>query len=287
MNLDSLDPDRLESALLKSGALSITLSDAADNPVLEPAPGETPLWKQTCVTALYDASADFSAVRREIMATFAIDTMPPHHIEDLPERIWEREWLSRFGPMQFGERLWVVPGDEFEPPGDAITLRLDPGLAFGTGTHPTTRLCLEWLDALELAGKSVFDFGCGSGILGLAALKLGAASVDAVDIDAQAITATRQNAKRNAIATGLSAGTLLPAAGRRFDVIVANILAGTIAANAAMLADAMHPGARIALSGILASQANAVRDAFGDRLAFGHPVMREEWVMLPATSREV
>ncbi len=282
MNLESLDPDRLESALLQSGAQSVTLTDAGDDPVLEPAPGETPLWTQTCVTALYAADTDFAAVRHEVMTAFAIDAMPPHRIEELADREWAREWLSRFGPMQFGARLWVLPGDDFAAPADATTVRLDPGLAFGTGTHPTTALCLEWLDSMDLTGRTVFDFGCGSGILGIAALKLGAASVTAVDIDVQAITATEKNAERNGVLADLAVGSSLPQAGQRFDVVVANILAGTIAANADMLTELLPPGAHIALSGILASQVDDVELAFGNRLAFDPAVIRDEWAMLTA-----
>lgn len=283
MNLESLEPDRLEEALMQSGARSVTLTDAGDDPVLEPAPGETPLWKETCVTALFDAEADFGAVRGAVMRAFGIDSLPPHHIEELPDRVWEREWLSRFGPMQFGNRLWVVPGDEFEPPGAPVTVRLDPGLAFGTGTHPTTAMCLAWLDGLDLDGRTVFDFGCGSGILGIAALKLGAASVVAVDIDPQAITATRQNAARNGVAEKLAAGTAVPPTGQCFDVLVANILAGTIVEHADMLVTALRPGGHIALSGILAAQISDVQQAFGDRLAFGQALIQDEWAMLPAS----
>lgn len=282
MNLESLEADRVEEALLQTGAQSVTLTDAGDDPVLEPAPGQTPLWKETCVTALFDAEADFGAVRGAIMRAVGIETLPPNRIEALPDRVWEREWLSRFGPMQFGARLWVVPGEEFHPPGDAITVRLDPGLAFGTGTHPTTSMCLAWLDGLDLCERTVFDFGCGSGILGIAALKLGADSVVAVDIDPQAITATRQNAERNAVAENLAAGTALPPPGQRFDVVVANILAGTITENSGMLVDTLKPDGHIALSGILTTQVDDIQRAFGKRLTFGQAMVVDEWAMLPA-----
>jgi ribosomal protein L11 methyltransferase len=185
--------------------------------------------------------------------------------------------------MQFGERLWIVPGEQPEPAEDAITVRLDPGLAFGTGTHATTALCLEWLDGLELGAKRVFDFGCGSGILGIAALKLGAASVDAVDIDLQAITATRQNAERNGVADRMAVSSTLPADDACFDVIVANILAGTLIEQANLIVAALADGGRVALSGILNAQADAVLAAFGDRVTFAPAVTMDGWVMLSGT----
>jgi ribosomal protein L11 methyltransferase len=283
MNLETLDPDSVERALVEYGALSVTLSDAGDEPLLEPAPGETPLWRDTRITALFDAGTDLDALPDHLSSSLNSDRLPAYRTETLADRPWEREWLRDFGPMRFGERLWIVPGDEPEPAGDAITVRLDPGLAFGTGTHATTALCLEWLDGLELGGKRVFDFGCGSGVLGIAALKLGAASVDAIDIDLQAITATRQNAERNGVADRMSAGSTFPADDIGYDVVVANILAGTLIEQANQIVAAIAGGGRVALAGILNAQADAVMAAFEDHVAFGPAVTREGWVMLSGT----
>lgn len=280
MNLGQIDPDRLEALLLDSGAQSITLTDAGDAPILEPAPGETPLWPATTLTALFAGDADVDDVTERIRRSFDIEELPPHRIETLADRAWEREWLKRFGPMQFGRRLWVVPGEHAAPEPNAVVVRLDPGLAFGTGTHETTALCLEWLDAADVANKEVLDFGCGSGILGVAALKLGAKSVDATDIDLQAVTATRQNAARNAVQEKLAAATELPAAGRRYDIVLANILAGTLIDYAAAITDWVRPGGRVVLSGVLAEQSEEVSSAFADHVIFDPPVSRQNWVRL-------
>lgn len=283
MNLESLDPERVEAALLENGALSVTLTDAGDNPVLEPAPGETPLWADTKITALFDATADVDALPDQLCVALQVGKLPANHIESLADRAWEREWLADFGPMQFGQRLWVIPGDEPAPVDDAIVVKLDPGLAFGTGTHATTALCLGWLDGIDLAGKTVFDLGCGSGILGIAALKLGASRVEAVDIDLQAVLATRQNAQRNGVEDRLQVGTEVAPVTAGFDVVVANILAGTLIDNADMICALSKPGGKIALSGILTGQADEVLEAFPGRVEFDPPVVLNEWVLLTGT----
>lgn len=283
MDLESLDPDRVEAAFLDAGALSVTFTDAGDDPVLEPGPGETPLWSDTRVTALFDETTDLSALDDDLCRTLGIEKLPAHRLECLADRNWEREWLSDFRPMRFGRRLWIVPGEIPDLPDDAIVVRLDPGLAFGTGTHPTTALCLGWLDRAAPVGASVLDFGCGSGILGIAALKLGAVSVVAVDIDLQAVTATRQNAERNLIESGLDVGTCLDPEPSRYDIVVANILAGTLVESRALLCDVTRPGGRIALSGILADQAEEVMAAYRAYVRFERPLELEGWVLLSGT----
>jgi len=283
MNLESSEPDRVEAVLLRNGAHSVTLSDAGDEPVLEPAPGETPLWNDTKITALFDADADFSALRRELRQALELEQLPPNHIETLADRVWEREWLKDFGPMQFGERLWIVPGDEEAPSGAAVVVRLDPGLAFGTGTHPTTALCLEWLDCLDINGKTVLDFGCGSGVLSIAACKLGAILVEGIDIDLQAVTASRQNAERNNVESRFSAGTTISDEAKQFDVVIANILAGTLIEYAAFIGDKVKAGGKLALSGVLSEQVDAVRDAYDKWFEFEPPAMQDNWVRLTGT----
>jgi len=286
MNLESIDPDRLEAVLLESGAQSITLTDAGDAPVLEPGPGETPLWPDTRVTALFSPDTDFEQLAIDIRQSLDLERAPSYRVETLADRAWEREWMDRFGPMRFGRRLWVIPGDGPAPDPEAVVVRLDPGLAFGTGTHETTALCLEWLDGANLHGQRVFDFGCGSGILGIAALKLGADSVDAMDIDLQAVTATRQNALRNGASEALKAGTELPPRSRQYDVVLANILAGTLIDNADSITGWTRDGGQLVLAGLLASQCDDVIRAFADGVDFDPPAARGDWVRLSGTRKE-
>lgn len=285
MNLESIDPDRVEAVLLKNGAHAVTLSDAGDDPVLEPAPGATPLWSDTKVTALFDADADFARLKSDLMQTFELKELPDNHVEILVDRAWEREWLKDFGPMRFGKRLWIVPGNEHNPPDDAIVVRLDPGLAFGTGTHPTTALCLEWLDGIDVSGKTVLDFGCGSGILGVAACKLGAARVQGIDIDLQAVTASRQNAERNHVEDCFRASTTMSSAANSFDIVIANILAGTLIEHVSFIVNAVRPGGRLALSGVLYEQVAQVQDNYQEWFDFNAPVIKDNWACLTGTKR--
>lgn len=281
--------ERAEEALVSAGALSVTLQDAADDPVLEPAPGETPLWPSLRVTGLFDGGADPLAV----LATLHSQVPGAEwRVASLAERAWEREWLRDFRPLRFGHRLAVVPTG-MNAPADTVALRLDPGLAFGTGTHPTTALCLEWLEALStnqdnarppLEGALVLDYGCGSGILAIAALLLGAREAIAVDIDPQALLATRSNAAINAVAGRISscAPDALPAVleGRKADILVANILAGPLEALLGQFAATLAPGGRLALSGILAGQETALAIAAKRWFRLEQPAMREDWVRL-------
>lgn len=280
MNLESLAADRVEAVLMSNGAHAVTLSDAGDDPVLEPAPGQTPLWNSTRVTALFDADTNFDALAHDLQDTFGLAQLPPNHIEVLADRAWEREWLKDFGPMKFGRRLWIVPGEAEQPEGDVTVVRLDPGLAFGTGTHPTTALCLEWLDAIDVRGKTVFDFGCGSGVLSVAACKLGAASVEGVDIDMQAVTASRQNAERNHVGDRFTASQTFAHRDKTFDIVIANILAGTLVEHAEFLTAIVRQGGSIALSGILADQVPEVQTAFRDAFELEHPSLIENWALL-------
>lgn len=285
MNLETIEADRVEEVLLGYGAHSVTLTDAGNAPVLEPAPGETPLWVDTRITALFDADVDFDHLKVHLLEKLQLTALPPNHVETLQDRAWEREWLKDFGPMKFGQRLWIVPGDEPAPDADGIIVRLDPGLAFGTGTHATTALCLEWLDEIESRGRTVLDFGCGSGILGIAACKLGAASVEGVDIDLQAVTASRQNAARNQVADRFRAGTSLEDETVQFDLVVANILAGTLIENSDQICEWVKPGGQLALSGILREQVDAVLSAYQDRIDFAPPAVQEDWACLTGTRR--
>lgn len=288
MHLGSLPPDEVEAVFARHGAQAITLSDAADNPVLEPAPGETPLWDEVQITGLFPQNADFQALERDLLESLDLRELPGRRLETLEDRAWEREWLKDFRPMRFGRRLWVAPGDQpidadEDIADDAIIIRLDPGLAFGTGTHPTTRLCLEWLEALPLAGRRVLDFGCGSGILSIAAACLGAGSVVALDIDPQALTATRDNAARNDVAHRIETCGHGESQACHFDVVVANILSETLKRNASTICSRLKPRGVLALAGILDDQAADVGGAYREWIDFDAPASAGGWVRLTGT----
>jgi ribosomal protein L11 methyltransferase len=282
IDIGDRDPAAVEEACFASGALSVTLTDAADEPVLEPAPGTTPLWKAIRLTALFADGADGPA---RVATLEAATGLGPGAIrcESLADRAWEREWLKDFHPLRFGRRLWVCPGGQPAPDPAAVILELDPGLAFGTGTHQTTAMCLEWLDGADLAGRTVLDFGCGSGILALAALKLGAASAIATDIDPQALLATRENAARNHLESRIRIclPDSLPEA--HGDVVLANILAGPLVELAPQLAAATSPEGRILLAGMLESQAESVADAYRPWFHMTQFASREGWTVLTGT----
>ncbi len=276
MTLDGLDPEVVEELLLREGACSVTLADAGDDPVLEPGPGETPLWTDTSITGLFTEDADLASLVSTLQRDLGLDMLPEHRIEELEDRAWEREWLKDFGPMKFGERLWIRPtGSEIEAE-NAVIIDLDPGLAFGTGTHPTTALCLEWLDGLDLRGKRLLDYGCGSGILAIAGLKLGARSAVGMDIDPQAVIATRENAENNAVAPNLAVFGAADDIDGRFDVVVANILAGPLVELAESITLTLGDMGMLALSGVLCEQADEVMAAYAPWIEFDDPVFREQ-----------
>ncbi len=276
MNLDALDPTIVENAFLKLGATSVTLTDAGDDPVLEPGPGETPLWSSTQITGLFPGDADLAAFAVALRTELGVDDLPDHRVETLQDRAWEREWLKDFGPMRFGKRLWICPtGQEVENE-DAVIVHLDPGLAFGTGTHPTTALCLEWLDGLDLQDRNMLDYGCGSGVLAIAALKLGCASATGMDIDPQAVTATQQNAADNAVAVNLAVFGSADAISGQFDVVIANILAGPLVQFADSITSHLAKDGMLALSGVLCEQADEVLRTYEPWIDFEEPVFREQ-----------
>jgi ribosomal protein L11 methyltransferase len=283
LDIGARNPEPVEDALFELGAVSVTLEDAADDPVLEPAPGETPLWPTVVVKAVFAAEADADVLAACLAQ--ALPDAPAPRFETLPDKPWEREWLKDFKPMRFGRRLWVCPGGLPAGAPDAIRIELDPGLAFGTGTHPTTSLCLEWLDAQDIAGRAVVDYGCGSGILAIAAAKLGAASVLAMDIDPQALIATRDNAARNRVADRIAAtGDPRLVAGSA-DVLLANILAGPLVELAPRFAQALRPGGHLALSGLLLEQADTVTSAYRPWFDIGTAATRDGWALLAGRRR--
>ena len=281
----SLTTDRQQAPAVEAlfeglGALSVTCGDAGDQPLLEPAPGEMRLWSQTRVTALFEAGEDLDLLRAALANALPENTLENLRQETLEDQVWERTWLDDFHPMRFGDRLWVCPAGQRPPQEDAVVLDLDPGLAFGTGTHPTTSLCLQWLDRAELNGKRVLDFGCGSGILAIAAALLGAESVTAVDHDPQALEATRDNAAKNGVLERID---ILPpdqAPNTDFDIVLANILAGTLVELAPQLQPRVIPGGQLLLSGILLEQAQEVAAVYRERFVLDPPLLQDEWVLL-------
>ena len=280
VEIGSSEPQAFEDLLLEAGALSITLQDAADTPVLEPAPGTTPLWPQVRISALFEAAVDLRQVRSRLSGAFP-DRDLNLRTEVLEDRVWEREWLKYFKPLCFGQRLWVCPDGQRPPPSatSQVYLDLDPGLAFGTGTHPTTALCLEWLDGADLRAKHVIDYGCGSGILAIAALKLGAASAIAIDIDPQALLATRDNAQRNGVAEQLIVAAAPPPSAV-CDVLLANILAEPLEMLAPQLSAMVLPSGQLVLSGLLSSQAATVAMRYRPWFDIGPVTLRDDWARL-------
>jgi ribosomal protein L11 methyltransferase len=289
MNLETLNPASVEEVLIRHGAQSVTFSDAGDVPVLEPGPGETPLWNNTRITGLFDPGVDMAAVLADLRSSLALDQLPDHRLETLADRDWEREWLRDFGPMQFGRRLWVCPADSEPDRSNAVIVRLDPGLAFGTGTHATTAMCLEWLDAIDLQGRTVLDYGCGSGVLAIAALKLGCKQAHAMDIDVQAVTATRENAAQNGVQDRLTVSAPEREIDGQFDVVLANILAGPLVELAGSISDRVRSGGQLALSGILSEQAPEVLEAYAPWVDFDEPEFRQQdgqtWTRLTGRKR--
>ncbi|MBU9834868.1 50S ribosomal protein L11 methyltransferase [Rahnella sp. L72c] len=278
INTTGNDAETLSDALIESGAVSVTFQDTHDNPVFEPLPGETLLWGDTDAIGLYDAETDMDEVIDILENAPLLGKGFAHKIEQLEDKDWEREWMDNFHPMRFGERLWICPSWRDVPDPNAVNVMLDPGLAFGTGTHPTTAMCLQWLDSLDLNGKTVIDFGCGSGILAIAALKLGAKHVVGIDIDPQAIQASRDNAERNGVSEGLS--LYLPQdqpEDLSADVVVANILAGPLRELAPLISVLPVAGGHLGLSGVLASQAQSVADAYKDKFDLDPVAEKEEW----------
>jgi len=272
-----------EDLMLELGAVSVTFMDAEDQPIFEPDLGTTPLWSQTHLLALFEGDTDATALEQRVQL---LANGLTYEVERLEDQEWERSWMDNFQPMRFGQRLWIVPSWHEAPEPDAVNLLLDPGLAFGTGTHPTTSLCLQWLDGEPVEGRQVLDFGCGSGILAIAALLLGAERAVGTDIDVQALEASRENADRNGIAAArfpLYLPADLPT--EPADVVVANILAGPLVGLAEQITRLTRIGGRLALSGILAEQAEDVRAAYAGCFDLEPTATLDGWVRISGTRR--
>ena len=281
-DLGERDADEVEQSCFATGALAVTFADARDDAVLEPAPGEIRLWPETRVQALYEAGADAATLLAVLGAHLGI-TPAQIDARSIADRAWEREWLVDFHCMRFGEHLWVCPRHESCPDPSATVVQLDPGLAFGTGTHASTALCLEWLDAQPLAGQVVIDYGCGSGILAIAAAKLGAQAVHTFDIDPQALHATRENAADNAVADRVrvcESAALLPSGS---DILLANILAQAHCALASHYARHLRSGGSLLLAGLLEGQAQEVTAACAPWFDMRIISRRNGWIALSGT----
>lgn len=272
--------EAIEDALLGSGASAVTLQDNADQPLFEPDPGTTPLWRNLLISGMYDAATNIEAIVEQLRSQPEL-VFGQHRVEILEDKDWVRSWMDSYQPMPMGQRLWICPSWLQPPDPGAVNLVLDPGMAFGTGTHPTTSMCLQWLDATAVAGKTVIDYGCGSGILAIAALLLGADSGIATDIDPQAIAATRSNAERNQVDDHklqlCYPRDMVDAAPA--DILLANILAGPLSSMAPQISALVKAGGQIVLSGILQQQAFEVISAYPE-FSFDTPRELDGWVLL-------
>jgi ribosomal protein L11 methyltransferase len=268
------------------GACSVTFRDAEDTPILEPSIGETPLWDQVQLTSLFTEEYDIHTLSSKIKRMAPLKTSTPE-TRIFADEDWERTWMNDFHPIQFGPRLWVCPSWEEIPEPDAVNILLDPGLAFGTGTHETTALCLTWLDENIKGKESVIDYGCGSGILAIAAKKLGADTVYGIDIDPQAIIATRDNAEKNHIdpkTIQIYMADDQPAL-LQSDIVVANILAGILIDLSEHITAIVKPHGKIVLSGILKEQAETVLLHYSQAFKMSSPIYKNEWTLLTGTKK--
>lgn len=281
ITLDSTshDPEQLSALLDAAGAVSITFEDAADQPILEPLPGETYLWPRTRVSGLFAAESDTALIFDTLRRQLGEPTLQPI-VTQVEDQDWERAWMDQFHPVRFGRRLWVCPNWHLPPRAEDVNVMLDPGLAFGTGTHPTTALCLEWLDAHDLHEKTVIDYGCGSGILAIAAAKLGARRIWAVDYDPQALTATANNAVSNRVSEQISVHEPAALPQVRADILVANILSGPLLELAPHFARLVQPGGKLVLSGILNNQASALLEKYRVWFNMDPSISQGDWVRL-------
>ncbi|MCY4043449.1 MAG: 50S ribosomal protein L11 methyltransferase [Cellvibrionales bacterium] len=284
IRIEATQPSReaLEDALLETGALSITLEDAADQPILEPDLDQTPFWDDLILTALFDAHVDGEQVLAHLENTLPFP-LPAAKVEILEDKDWIKAWEENYQPIQMTDKLWICPSWKTPPVANAINLMLDPGLAFGTGTHPTTSLCLKAIGNMDLTGKTFIDFGCGSGILAIAALLLGAKQGTAVDHDPQAVRSTECNSEKNSIlANQLRIGLSTELALAPCDIMLANILASPLISLADQLASLTKPSGTLILSGLLADQQAAVIAAY-PQVNF-HTVQQEgDWICLIGT----
>ncbi len=277
INTTSEHADAIGDMLSANGSQAVTYVDAKDTPMYEPKPGEVLLWPDTQVVGLFEADADMKRILGRLAKAKVLGPDFTYKLEPLEDKDWEREWMDNFHPMQFGERLWICPSWRDVPDPNAVNVMLDPGLAFGTGTHPTTALCLRWLDGIDMADKTVVDFGCGSGILALAALKLGAKRVIGIDIDPQALQATQENARRNGVEDRLDVFLPENQPTLEADVVVANILSGPLLELREVITGYCKSDGLLVLSGILAEQVETIESAYAKDISLDPSAIDGEW----------
>ena len=277
INTTSEHADAIGDMLSANGSQAVTYVDAKDTPMYEPKPGEVLLWPDTQVVGLFEADADMKRILERLAKAKVLGPDFTYKLEPLEDKDWEREWMDNFHPMQFGERLWICPSWRDVPDPNAVNVMLDPGLAFGTGTHPTTALCLRWLDGIDMTDKTVVDFGCGSGILALAALKLGAKRVIGIDIDPQALQATKENARRNGVEDRLDVFLPENQPVLEADVVVANILSGPLLELREVITGYCKSDGLLVLSGILAEQVATIEQAYANDISLEPSVIDGEW----------
>ncbi|QDG36575.1 50S ribosomal protein L11 methyltransferase [Alteromonas mediterranea] len=285
INTSSEYAESVGDMLSANGSQAVTYVDAKDTPMYEPKPGEIMLWPDTQVVGLFEADADMKSILQRLGKAKVLGPDFKYKLEPLEDKDWEREWMDNFHPMQFGERLWICPSWRDVPDPDAVNVMLDPGLAFGTGTHPTTALCLRWLDGIGMAGKTVVDFGCGSGILALAALKLGAERVVGIDIDPQALQATKENARRNGVEDRLDVYLPQDQPELEADVVMANILSGPLLELQSVITNYCKSEGLLVLSGILAEQVSKIEDAYSQDIVLEPSAIDGEWARVSGSKR--
>jgi ribosomal protein L11 methyltransferase len=281
VTVDESLAEGVADVLSEHGALAVSFFDAGNEPLFEPPLGTTPVWSRTRVVGLFKREVNLAWIRGDLEKCFGVSQFWDWAAEELEDRPWERVWLEHFQPMRFGRRLWVCPSGFTIDEAEAIVLRLDPGLAFGTGTHPTTALCLEWLDAADLQGKVVVDYGCGSGILAITAALLGAERVWAVDVDPQALVAAAENARKNAVQDRIEIASPSELPHFESDLLMANILANPLVDLADELGARVRIGGTLLLSGILVAQLDTVANAYRRAgVDMESAAVREDWVRL-------
>ena len=277
INTSSEHAESIGDMLTANGSQAVTYVDVKDTPMYEPKPGEVLLWPDTQVVGLFEADADMKGILQRLGKAKVLGPDFKYKLEPLEDKDWEREWMDNFHPMQFGERLWICPSWRDVPDPNAVNVMLDPGLAFGTGTHPTTALCLRWLDGIDMTDKTVVDFGCGSGILALAALKLGAKRVIGIDIDPQALQATKENARRNGVEDRLDVYLPEDQPELEADVVMANILSGPLLELQSVITNYCKSGGLLVLSGILAEQVTRIEEAYTNDITLEPSAIDGEW----------
>lgn len=278
------EAEQMEQLFQSLGAVSVSFLDAEDEAVFQLEPGATPLWQQTLLSALFEQETPIEEILLTLKSASRL-TDEDLLVETIEDQDWERAWMDEFKPMKFGERLWICPSWTPPPDESAVNVRLDPGLAFGSGTHPTTSLCLEWLDGEDIQGKTVIDYGCGSGILAIAAALLGAKRIIGVDNDPQAVTATENNRQENGISPDLLTAHLPGESHEPADIVIANILSGPLMELEPILSGLTKPGGKLVLSGLLNEQSRALIEAYNDDFDMEPPVVRDGWARIAGTRR--